>query len=133
MLLEQDDIVYVPLNPLAAVGVAMQNLLMPMTPVFNAGFGGAGDRGLLTGAGKLFGSESIPRRCARGPFCRAGGGDLLDGDGGEGHFGDAFSSGRRGWWFRISRGCRGFRHRSRPWSVRCKPSTVFVDSTTLHL
>jgi len=34
VLLEQDDIVYIPLNPLAAVGVAMQNLLFPMQPVF---------------------------------------------------------------------------------------------------
>jgi hypothetical protein len=36
ILLEQDDIVYVPLNPLAAVGVAVQNLLFPVQPVIQA-------------------------------------------------------------------------------------------------
>jgi polysaccharide export outer membrane protein len=36
ILLEQDDIVYVPLNPLAAVGVAVQNLLAPVQPVVQA-------------------------------------------------------------------------------------------------
>jgi len=36
VLLEQDDIVYVPLNPLATVGVAVQNLLFPVQPVFQA-------------------------------------------------------------------------------------------------
>lgn len=36
VLLEQDDIVYVPLNPLASVGVAVQNLLYPVTPVIQA-------------------------------------------------------------------------------------------------
>lgn len=39
VLIEQDDIVYVPLNPLAAVGVAMQNLLFPVQPVFNTASG----------------------------------------------------------------------------------------------
>lgn len=33
ILLEQDDIVYVPLNPLAAIGVALQNLLFPIEPL----------------------------------------------------------------------------------------------------
>jgi polysaccharide export outer membrane protein len=36
VLLEQDDIVYVPLNPLAAVGVAVQNLLSPVQPIIQA-------------------------------------------------------------------------------------------------
>ncbi len=36
VLLEQDDIVYVPLNPLASIGVAVQNLLYPVTPVVQA-------------------------------------------------------------------------------------------------
>lgn len=36
VLLDQDDIVYVPLNPLAAVGVAVQNLLFPVQPVVQA-------------------------------------------------------------------------------------------------
>jgi protein involved in polysaccharide export with SLBB domain len=36
VLLEQDDIVYVPLNPMAAVGVAVQNLLFPAQPVIQA-------------------------------------------------------------------------------------------------
>ena len=39
VLLEQDDIVYVPLNPLANVGVAVQNLLFPVQPVFQAAGG----------------------------------------------------------------------------------------------
>jgi polysaccharide biosynthesis/export protein len=49
VLLEQDDIVYVPLNPLASVGVAVQNLLFPIQPVVQAAgsaaalsYGGAG-------------------------------------------------------------------------------------------
>ena len=33
VLLAQDDIVYVPLNPLAAIGVAVQNVLFPIQPV----------------------------------------------------------------------------------------------------
>lgn len=41
VLLEQDDIVYVPLNPLAAIGVSVQNLLFPAQPVFQAA-GGVG-------------------------------------------------------------------------------------------
>ena len=45
VLLEQDDIIYLPLNPLAAVGVAMQNLLMPAQPVFNAAAGVQGLKG----------------------------------------------------------------------------------------
>lgn len=36
VLLEQEDIVYVPLNPLAAIGVAVQNLLFPVQPVVQA-------------------------------------------------------------------------------------------------
>jgi protein involved in polysaccharide export with SLBB domain len=36
ILLEQDDIVYVPLNPLAAIGVAVQNLLFPVQPIVQA-------------------------------------------------------------------------------------------------
>lgn len=44
VLLEQDDIIYIPLNPLAAVGVAIQNLLFPVQPVISAG---AGSRGLV--------------------------------------------------------------------------------------
>lgn len=36
VLLEQDDIVYVPLNPLANIGVAVQNLLFPVQPVVQA-------------------------------------------------------------------------------------------------
>jgi protein involved in polysaccharide export with SLBB domain len=40
VLLEQDDIVYLPLNPLAAIGVAVQNLLFPVEPVVSA-VGGA--------------------------------------------------------------------------------------------
>ena len=39
VLLEQDDIVYVPLNPLAAIGVAMQNLLFPIQPAMNTASG----------------------------------------------------------------------------------------------
>jgi polysaccharide export outer membrane protein len=39
VLLAQDDIVYVPLNPLANVGVAIQNLLFPVQPVFQAAGG----------------------------------------------------------------------------------------------
>jgi polysaccharide export outer membrane protein len=39
VLLEQDDIVYVPLNPLANIGVAVQNLLFPAQPVFQAAGG----------------------------------------------------------------------------------------------
>ena len=39
VLLEQDDIVYVPLNPLAEVGVAMQNLLFPIQPAMNTASG----------------------------------------------------------------------------------------------
>ena len=41
VLLEQDDIVYVPLNPLASVGVAVQNLLFPVQPVVQAAGSGA--------------------------------------------------------------------------------------------
>jgi hypothetical protein len=33
VLLEQDDIVYVPANPLAAIGFALQNLLFPIEPL----------------------------------------------------------------------------------------------------
>lgn len=36
VLLEQDDIVYVPYNPLAAIGVSVQNLLFPAQPVIQA-------------------------------------------------------------------------------------------------
>jgi protein involved in polysaccharide export with SLBB domain len=36
VLLEQDDIVYVPYNPLAAIGVSVQNLLFPVQPVVQA-------------------------------------------------------------------------------------------------
>ncbi|HVX84646.1 MAG TPA: polysaccharide biosynthesis/export family protein [Phycisphaerae bacterium] len=36
VLLQQDDIVYIPLNPLAAIGVAMQNLLFPIEPIVTA-------------------------------------------------------------------------------------------------
>jgi len=36
VLLEQDEIVYIPLNPLAAIGVQVQNLLFPVTPLFQA-------------------------------------------------------------------------------------------------
>jgi protein involved in polysaccharide export with SLBB domain len=39
VLLAQDDIVYVPLNPLANIGVAVQNLLAPVQPVFQAAGG----------------------------------------------------------------------------------------------
>lgn len=39
VLLEQDDIVYVPLNPMAAIGVQIQNLLFPITPVVSAAGG----------------------------------------------------------------------------------------------
>jgi len=39
ILLDQDDIVYVPLNPVAAVGVTIQNLLFPVQPVFQAAGG----------------------------------------------------------------------------------------------
>lgn len=39
VLLQQDDIVYIPLNPLAAVGVALQNVLFPVQPVFNTAGG----------------------------------------------------------------------------------------------
>jgi polysaccharide export outer membrane protein len=39
VLLEQDDIVYVPLNPLANIGVAVQNLLFPVQPVMQAAGG----------------------------------------------------------------------------------------------
>jgi len=39
VLLEQDDIVYVPMNPFAAVGVVMQNLLFPLQPVFTTASG----------------------------------------------------------------------------------------------
>jgi protein involved in polysaccharide export with SLBB domain len=36
VLLEQDDIVYIPLNPLASIGVAVQNLLFPVQPIVQA-------------------------------------------------------------------------------------------------
>jgi protein involved in polysaccharide export with SLBB domain len=36
VLLEQDDIVYVPYNPLAAIGVSVQNLLFPAQPIIQA-------------------------------------------------------------------------------------------------
>lgn len=39
VLLQQDDIVYVPLNPLAAIGVAVQNLLYPAEPIITAASG----------------------------------------------------------------------------------------------
>ena len=39
VLLEQDDIVYIPLSPLAAIGVQVQNLLMPVMPAFQAASG----------------------------------------------------------------------------------------------
>ena len=39
VLLEQDDIIYVPLNPLASIGVAMQNLLFPIQPAMNTASG----------------------------------------------------------------------------------------------
>jgi len=39
VLLAQDDIVYVPLNPVANVGVAIQNALFPAQPVFQAAGG----------------------------------------------------------------------------------------------
>jgi protein involved in polysaccharide export with SLBB domain len=42
VLLSQDDIVYIPLNPLAAVGVAVQNLLFPIEPVVSAASGARG-------------------------------------------------------------------------------------------
>ena len=32
-LLEEGDILFMPINPLAAVGVAVQNLLSPVSPV----------------------------------------------------------------------------------------------------
>lgn len=35
-VLEEGDIVYLPINPLAAVGVIVQNLLSPVNPVLNA-------------------------------------------------------------------------------------------------
>lgn len=39
VLLEQDDIVYIPLNPLAAIGVAVQNLLSPAQPLLQVAGG----------------------------------------------------------------------------------------------
>jgi len=39
VMLEQDDIIYVPLNPLANIGVAIQNLLFPVQPVMQAAGG----------------------------------------------------------------------------------------------
>ncbi len=35
VLLEQGDIVYVPYNPLAAIGVGLQNILFPISPALN--------------------------------------------------------------------------------------------------
>ena len=35
-VLEEGDIVWIPINPLAAVGVVTQNLLAPIQPVLNA-------------------------------------------------------------------------------------------------
>jgi len=46
VLLAQDDIVFIPLNPLAAIGVAVENLLFPVQPIVNAA---AGARGLTGG------------------------------------------------------------------------------------
>jgi protein involved in polysaccharide export with SLBB domain len=46
ILLAQDDIVYVPLNPLAAIGVAFQNLLFPIQPALEATGSG---KAVLTG------------------------------------------------------------------------------------
>ncbi len=35
-VLEEGDIIFVPINPLAAVGRAVQNLLMPVNPALRA-------------------------------------------------------------------------------------------------